>query len=591
LADRVIEIDVLVVGGGGAGFRAAIGARQRGAKVLLLSKGPLARCGATPMAGADLTLDGNSLNKLGFPGEPKDSKELMFGDIVTQGFYLNNQKLVEQYAENAPARLKELIDWGIDIRHSEERAIFTTGVGIMDALLGRAKQLGVDLLEDTMLLDLFSDAGRVTGGLGLDVRSGQFIEFRAKAVVMATGGWHKAFWPNTGMRDLSGEGMAAAQRAGASLGNMEFITFCCNVLLDPPHCRGSIATYVMSIWRPFVLTNSQGESFLDQYDPYTVDKGTAMEWNKAFISFASQRETRAGRGSPHGGVYYGLGDQAWDEFEAAVTQRWPKWKYKALDLSEIAERLRTKQPVEVGPAVEYFDGGIVVDERFRSSLAGLYAAGECTLGPFGANRIHAAITEMLVHGADAGEHAADYAGHIPHGAQDKATVKETEQRYLRPLGARSDLPPAVLRRQVQEAAHRHLGPIRHHDELNALIDFIATVKKDQLPNLGTREASRVYNKEWLDIIELENMVQLLEAAAKSALDRTESRGVHYREDYPDTDNDRWLQESIVTLQDGVQTVAKRPITITSLTPPQGAIAYLDMMKQMMEAHSATGGHH
>ncbi|MBW2367031.1 MAG: FAD-binding protein, partial [Deltaproteobacteria bacterium] len=143
-----IKTDVLVIGGGGAGFRAAIGAREKGAKTLLLSKGPLARCGATPMAGADYTLDGMSLSKMGFTGEPKDSREKFMNDMLTNGFFLNNQKLCEQYIKNAPQRLQELKDWGWDITFSEERAVGGSGIGIMDALLKQARQVGVSLMED-----------------------------------------------------------------------------------------------------------------------------------------------------------------------------------------------------------------------------------------------------------------------------------------------------------------------------------------------------------------------------------------------------------------------------------------------------------
>ena len=228
MSERIIETDVLVVGGGGAGFRTAIAARETGVRVMLVSKGPLARCGATPMAGADFTLDGLSLSRMGFPGEPKDTKGKFFNDIVTQGFYLNNQKLVEQYIGSAPARLKELLEWGMKVDSSEERAIFTSGLGLVDTVCRRAKTCGVDFLEDVMVLDLVIQGGRVVGALGLDIPTGEFIRFRSRAVIIATGGWHKAFWPNTGMRDLSGEGIAMAHRAGAEIGNMEFITFCLN---------------------------------------------------------------------------------------------------------------------------------------------------------------------------------------------------------------------------------------------------------------------------------------------------------------------------------------------------------------------------
>ncbi len=592
MADRKIETDVLVVGGGGAGFRAAIGARDAGVRVLLLSKGPLARSGASPMAGADFTLDGKSLQELGFPGAPTDRYEKFFNDIVTQGYFLNNQKLVDQYIRNAPARLKELLDWGIKVLFSEERAIFTSGLGLMDALLNRARAVGVDLLEDVLLLDLVTREGKAVGGLGLDIRTGEFIRFHAKAVVMATGGWHKAFWPNTGMRDLSGEGIAMAHRAGADIGNMEFITFCCNVLYSPPVWRGSIATYILGLLCGGDLTNSRGEKFLQQYDPFVVDKGTNMEWNKGFLSFATMKEVRAGKGSPNGGVYYGRGNVPWDEYErTATTSIFPNWKYKAMDLTELGRMLKEGESAEVGPAVEYFDGGIVVNEKFETGVEGLYAAGECTLGPFGANRVCSAITEMLVHGAEAGQNAARYAqkARVPDvGEKEFAPLQD---KALRPLGRKAGSPPARVRRRVQETAHKFLGPIRNEKELLEFLLFLDRVTQEELPALATTSKSRVYNKEWIDALELENEVYLLKASAKSALFRTESRGVHYREDHPYTDNDNWLQESIIKPGGEATQVQKRPAVIATLSPPKGRVPFLDMMKKMMESRSDIGGHH
>ena len=592
MAERIIATDVLIVGGGGAGFRAAIAAREAGAKVTLLSKGPLARCGATPMAGADFTLDGRSLHELGLPGAPTDTYEKFFNDIVTQGYYLNNQKLVDHYIRTAPARLKELLDWGIKVLFSEERAIFTSGIALMDTLLRQARTVGVDLLEDTMILDLLAKDGRIAGGLGLDIRTGEFIHFQAKAVVMASGGWHKAFWPNTGMRDLSGEGIAMAHRAGVDIGNMEFITFCCNVLLSPPVWRGSIATYIISLLCGGELINSAGEPFLKKYDPYTAEKGTTMEWNKGFVSFASMKEVREGKGSPNGGVDYGRGQVPWETFERIATAAiFPNWKYKALDLSELGRMLKDNEPVEVGPAVEYFDGGIVINEKFETTLPGLYAAGECTLGPFGANRVCSAITEMLVHGADAGQNAGEYTKKTKALPPDAQTFSQLQEIAECPLKRKDGLKPAQVRRRVQETAHKHLGPIRNKKELSAFVGFLENIKKEELPNLATTSKKRTYNKEWVDAIELGNMVHLLEAAAKSALLRTESRGVHFREDYPNTDNDNWLQETIVKLKGDNLTVSKRPATINTLTPPKGVMPFLDMMKKMMQARSDIGGHH
>lgn len=592
MAIKMIETEVLVVGGGGAGFRAAIGARQKGVKTLLVSKGPLAHCGATPMAGADFTLDGKSMSQIGgLPGDPNDSPEKVMNDIVTQGCFLNNQKLVEQYIRVAPQCLRELIEWGINIKTSDQRMIFTTGTGIMRALLKKARAIGVDFIEDVAILDLIVSEGILIGAIGLDIRTGELINIRAKAAVIATGGWHKAFWPNTGMRDLSGDGIVMAHRAGADLGNLEFITFCCNVIFQPPIWRGSIAAYILSLWAGGCLSNSLGEEFLNKYDPSVVKNATSSEWNKCFISFATMREVQAGKGLPNGGVNYSRGHIPWEKFGAIAEGLYPNWKYKGIDFSEWGRKLKDNEPIEVGPAVEYFDGGIVVNERLETNLSGLYAAGECTLGPFGANRVFSAITEMLVHGADAGANAGEFAKNMKIPEADESILANLQEKIEAPLHRPKGLKPAGVRRSVQEAAHKNLSPIRNKEELESFIGFLKSIRVNELANLATTSKSRIYNKEWLDALELENMCSLLEMAAQSALQRTESRGVHYREDFPHTDNDNWLQESIVKKTASGYEISKRPVTVGSMTPPQGVTPYLDFIAKMMKSHSDTGGKH
>ena len=586
-----IKTEVLVIGGGGAAFRAAIAARENGAGTLLVSKGPLARCGATPMAGADFTLDGRTLHKMGFPGDPNDSPELFFNDIVYQSFHLSNQELLEQYVSNAQARLRELLDWGVKVRSSEQRAIYTTGIEIIDALHRKAKAVGVSFLEDVMMLDLIVRDNRVVGALGLDVKSGEYVSIAAKAVVLGTGGWHKAFWPTAGSRDLSGDGIAMAYRAGAQIGNMEFVTFACPILLGPPHCQGSLASYIMILTGGGRLTNAQGEEFCKKYDPLVVDKGTYMEWNKLFLSLACAIEIRSGKGSGLNGVYYDQGEVPWDQFEARVTASIPNWKYKAMDLTALAEKMRTGGSLDVGPVAEYFEGGIVVDREFRSGLRGLYAAGECCLGPFGANRVCSAITEMLVQGADAGGNAAEYAGNMPETGPGLSELESLTGPADDMLNRQGGPRPAQVRRDLQLKAHAWLGPVRNGPELNKLLDYLEDLKSNSLPRLSPAASRRVYNKDWLDTLELPNMVMLLESAARSALMRTESRGVHYREDYPHTDNAEWLLESIDTYTGGAHHIAPRKPKINRLAPAKEVTPYLDMLKQMMAAHSPVGGHH
>ncbi len=589
---KTVETDVLIIGGGGAGFRAAISAREKGARVMLISKGPLGRCGATPMAGADYTLDGKSMSEIdGLAGDPNDSPDKVFNDIVTQGCYLNNQKLVEHYIKRAPQCLKELMDWGMKIKMSDERMVFTTGTGMMNVLLRKARAIGVDLVEDIAILELLTHDGAVVGALGLAIQTGEFIVYRCKSAVVATGGWHKAFWPNTGMRDLSGEGVAMAHRAGADIGNMEFITFCCNVFYAPPMWRGSIAPYILSLICGGKLTNNRGEDVLSGYDPVLVEKGTLTEWNKSFLSWVTTKEAKAGNTFENGGLHYSRGDASWELMEMVASLVFPGWKYKALDLTEWGRMMKDNEPVEVGPAVEYFEGGIVVNDRFESSIRGLYAAGEAALGVFGANRVFAAITEIFVQGADAGTNAGDYALASAQAETDPAEIAAFCEQIEKPLTATDGVDPVALRQKIQKSAHRYLGPIRNAEELTAFINMLEEIKKQELPALSTRSKSRIYNKEWLDALELPNMVQLLESAARSALERTESRGVHYREDFPLTDNDHWLKESIVQYSSHDLKVSSRPLTLTDITPPPGQTPYLDFIKQMMESHSDTGGKH
>jgi len=591
LVDRVVDADVLVVGGAGAGLRASIGAREKGAKTILISKGPVGKSGATLLAGADLTLDGKSLHELGFTGEPRDTKRKFFNDIVRQGFYLNNQRLVEVYVADAPKRVKELLDWGIKVGFTEERAIFASGSSILGALLRKAKEIGVEMMDDVMLIDLLTKERKISGALGLDIKTGDLIAFKSKAVVLATGGWHKAYSPNAGPRELSGDGHAAAYRAGAELANMEFVTFCCNVLLWPPKWRGIIFTYILSLLIGGKLVNSQGEDFAAKYDPAIVKVGTSTEWNKSFVSITTALEVLEGRGSPHGGVYYGFGDMAWNEFESRVTRRYPNWKYTGIDFSELGKLLKEGKPVEVGPAAEYFEGGIVVNEKFEASIPGLYAGGECTASLFGANRVAAATTEMIVEGAIAGESAAEYAKKINMLDIDERQVERLREKVLSPLKREGGVKPIELRNRIQRIANKTLGPVRNRKGIEKLIQFIETVKNNELPRLYTSSKSERYNKEWIETLELENVVNVLEVSARSALMRTESRGVHYCSDCPQADNKNWLKEIVVKrVGDKIRTTT-RPVTVTKLPLPGGVVPYMEMMKRLMEAHSEIGGHH
>ncbi len=588
---RTRQTDVLIVGGGGAGFRAAIGAREGNASAVLASKGPLARSGASPMAGADLTCHGQGMRQAGFFGEPRDSEEKFFNDIVHQGCFLNDQHLVETYVRDGPERLLETLAWGCKPRFSDERAIFTSGTGIMDAHLREAKRLGVELLEDVAVLEITKHDGVVNGALALDIHTGELIVINCKAVVMATGGWHKAYTPVTGSKELTGDGVAMGFRAGAEVGNMEFVTFACNIPLWPPVWRGSIITYVMGIMCGGTLENADRERFLEKYDPETVSIASHTEWNKSFFSNVAAQEIRAGKGSPHGGVYYVAGDTPWEAFEARVLSSYPDWKFKGADFSDMAELFRSGEGVEVAGAAEYFEGGLCVDKHFATNVPGLYAAGECAISLFGANRVAAATMEMLVTGAIAGRAAAGFAAKQSSFASNTDHLRALIKKVEAPLGRNAGSSPGRVRAKLQRESHEKLGPVRNAEEIQDLLKFVKDTQESVLPNLAPRSKTRAYNKEWIEILELENLLKVIELSAVAAEARTESRGVHYREEFPSTDNDQWLVEIVLHEKDGATKLAKRPVSVTSLVPPSGSIPYFDMVKRMMLAHSDVGGHH
>jgi len=588
---QTVDTDVLVVGGGGAGFRAAIGAREKGARALLVSKGPLARSGASPMAAADLTCHGQGMREAGFFGEPNDTAEKFFSDIVHQGCCLNDQRLTQLYVEGGPTRMLEMVRWGMRAEWTDERAIFTKGTHIMDVLLKRARHVGVEFLEDVAVLDLVpSDAGPITGALALDVRHGRLLLVRCKAVVLATGGWHKAYTPITGSRELAGDGVAMAIRAGAECVDMEFVTFDCHIPYWPLNVRGSLAGYYLAFLGG-ELVNGVGEPIFAKYDPWMVAYAGDTEWNKCFYSFISAIEIRAGKTTPHGGVLYQVGDEPFDVFETRVMEWLPGWKYKGNDVSVMREKLYSGEGLEVGPGAEYFEGGVAVDEWCATNVPGLFAAGECAASVFGANRVAAATMEMLTTGAIAGCSAGRYGGQAGGGDVASDRLQAAIDRALRPLSRIGRGQASALRLYLQETAQEMLGPVRNRSQLQRLLTLLGTIERDQLPNVGAASPNPVYNKSWLEALDVESLLTVLTFSTRAALERTESRGVHYREDAPVTDNEHWLRQIVLRRSNGEMSVTTRPVAMTSITPPKGTMPYLEYLKLMMQSHSDTRGAH
>ncbi|MGC8580030.1 MAG: FAD-binding protein [bacterium] len=585
---ETIRSDVLVIGAGGAGLRAAIASAENGSSTVLVNKGSIPKSGATVMADSDLTLDGNSLNKMGFFGEPRDSKDKFFHDILTQGFFLNDQELLRIYVNRAPDRVKELIDWGIPVESSEERAIETAGYYILDVLYKIAKEKGVQFFEDVMITDLLREGDRIVGAVGWDIVRGKFLVFNSKATVIATGGWHKAFLHSAGSRELSGDGIAMALRAGAEVSDMEFITFCANTFYEKSSRDGSLFTYILHFLLGGPIYNINGENVLKKYDEYVVSKAVSSEWNKAIISYISFKEKLEGKAGPQGGVFLKVDTSDEKKMIKAVESYFPGWNYRGGDFSDLKAKLFKNPGVEVGPSAEYFEGGINVKPDYRASLRGLFAAGESAKSPFGANRVVAATTEMLVSGEIAGKSASEYAKTAdlikPQEKTVEAVVKKAEQKM------KPGKPIKELYEQIKIKSFNLLGPIRDEEGLKDLLSFVKRAKVD-LANYGPTFSRLSYNYEYVLSLEVENMLELIEASATAALLRKESRGVHVRSDYFFTDNDSWLKEIVLIKSNDSYGYSFQEVQQTYESAFIGKYGYFETVKKLLKLRSnITGGH-
>ena len=526
------------------------------------------------LAGADVTLDGAGAAKIRLPGNEEDSKENFLHDIIVQGYYLNNQRLVEAYVRDAPARTKELIDWGVKYTWDGKRALLTQGIELNRVLTEQTRKRNITLINDVYVTDLLTQGNTIVGAVGVDVNLGEVQAFKAKSIVVATGGWQRAYYFTSAPGGMTGAMHGAALRAGASLVNMEMVTFCPNVILWPPPLRGDIFPYIL-IEMFGDLLEKHGRPFLrDEYDPSIYRIATTTEWNKLIFSLACTRVVMRGDGSPRGGTYYSIKTVPSNIIEEAE-KLYPGWRWLRTDFSPLVEWLKAGNAVEVAPAAHYMEGGILVDEHAATTLKGLYAAGECSGGLFGANRVASAITQILVQGAIAGKTAAEFSKNKEARGPNKKQLNEIETRLLSPFGNKGRVRAPGLKKRVKEIADHYLWVLRNGKGLKAAISMLEGIRSRDIPHLSIETTARAYNKEWIDTIEVESTVQVLLASARSALYRTESRGVHNRSDYPLTDNNTWLREIVTRAVKGKLTLSTRTLTITKLKPPKGKFSFED----------------
>lgn len=575
---EILETDVLIIGSEGAGARAALEAAAAGVRVTVATKGRIGRSGATITGGGGMDLDSRSARELfGLPGDPADSPKIFFEDTVIEGRYINNQKITEVHAADAPLCMKELHDWGVKFSglqktsgHRYPRNLRFNPVQLMQILRKEAKAAGVRVIEHFMVTDLLGDGKSVDGAVGIDLASGKFKAIAARAVILATGGGLAVYPLTTGPEELTGDGHAMAWRAGAEFVDLEMIQFLPCVFIDPPAWRGLQIPYLMgpintlNAW----LLNKRGDRFMDQWDPVRMERTS-----RDILSIAMMNEIAAGRGSPRGGLWLSFAHLPGQLVDLSAT--WvgkpimkDNWKYQGFDLKEFIEQVKSGRAMEVGVASHFYMGGVRVNERTESSLAGLFAAGEVTGGTHGGNRMSGnACTQMIVQGKIAGREAAALARERTEPRPDPAQVAALRERTLAPLERKEGIPPHRVKDKIQKLAWDKIGVLRHGAALQEALVEAARIRAEEIPQMACGCRDRVYNPEWIEALQAENMVTLLEGIARSALERTESRGAHYRKDFPKSDSRRWLRNVFQRREGEGAKLWTEPLVVTSFVPP------------------------
>lgn len=564
----MFRTDVLVIGSEGAGARAAWEAADRGQSVTIVTKGRLARSGATLTGAADLDVDSGSLYRLLGPGprtsgvapNPADSPEVFFRDMCVEGKWLNDQRQVQAHVEDVPERAREVLEAGLkvyDLRqmpgHSFPRNMYTSGHDLVQVLKAQIKRRPIHLVEDTMVTDLLTRDGQVVGAVGLDLARGEPVTFAAKAVVLASGGGHNVYEYNTGPEELTGDGQAMALRAGAELINMEMTQFLPTTIVSPPIARGNLFPFLLGpqnalrIW----LLNKYGERFMGKWDPERWEHTT-----RDLLAIGIMNEVVEGRGTPGGGVYMSLKhlpNNLIDDFA-----RWGAkpfisrdWKSHGLSFAHLIEDVKRGNAIEVAPACHFFMGGVRIDAWGATTLPGLYAAGEVTGGCHGANRLSGnAFAQVLVQGKRAGEAAARYA-RAARAVLDPAVeqVRALHAQIVAPL-EREGPSSYEVREELRNLMQLKVGVVRDGLAVREALDRLEELLREAVPRLAASNRTRVYNPEWIECLQTVNLATTMAMVARGALTREESRGAHFRRDFRHTDNARWLKHIVQRSADG-----------------------------------------
>jgi succinate dehydrogenase / fumarate reductase flavoprotein subunit len=579
--------DVLVIGAGGAGLRAAIEASAHGVSVGLICKSLLGKAHTVMAEGGIAAAMANV--------DDRDGWAVHFTDTLRGGQYLNNWRMAELHAKEAPERVKELEAWGALFDRTKDGKILQrnfgghkyprlahvgdrTGLEMIRTLQDHGIHLGMEVHMECTVTTLLKDDERVCGAFAYERERGRFKIFHAKAVVLATGGIGRAYKITSNSWEYTGDGHSLAYHAGAELMDMEFVQFHPTGMIWPPSVRGILVTEGVR-GEGGILLNKHGERFMfkdipDLYKNQTADnedegwryvqgdknaKRPPELLTRDHVARCIVREIKEGRGSPHGGVFL---DISWikkkiPKSEEHIRRKLPGMYHMFMKLADIDI---TKEPMEVGPTTHYMMGGIRVDaDTQMSTMPGLFAAGECAAGLHGANRLGGnSLSDLLVFGKRAGEYAARYAQENGMGKPDEQQIKNAARKALQPFENTGGESPYHIQSDMQDMMQELVGIVRKEEELLRAKEYLQMMRR-RMNNVSVT-GNREFNPGWHTALDLENLLTVSEAITLAAIERKESRGAHFREDFPNKDESAGKFNLVIKKDDdGQMTIKKIPV--------------------------------
>jgi len=556
------DTDVLVIGGGGAGAMAAYEASKHGVTVTMVLKGVPERCGSTIMAPG-------AIAGVGDWHLPGDSRDVHFRDTVKGGSFLNEQRLVRILVEESPDLILELERIGalwqrendgknyslrIDGGHSFHRCPFLedrTGREMLRTLVGELRKRNVKILSNVIILKLLNNGDKIVGAVGLDIETCESVLLRAKAIILACGGAGNLYLNTSNPTGITGDGYALGLSAGAVVMDMEFVQFYPLGFLFPHSLRGALAALLYYVH----LRNNKGERFMEKYDAERLELSTRDKVARAIYT-----EIKEGRSGPHGGIFADM-----TYHEPGFIARMQPALYETYQKIGIDPE---KDYLEVAPTCHFIMGGVKVDENWQSAVPGLFVAGETAAGMHGANRLSQnALAELLVTGARAGKASAKFSASTIRPIVDPRETLVATELANQMLGREEGVRPIDLRKRLRQLMWEKVNVFRTESDLRSALEELKEFESE-LGKQSLNLKSRHYNQELVQGLENYFLVTVAQCVATAALNRTESRGAHYRDDYPETDNRNWLQHLVIHGSDGEIKMEKVPVDLREIRPDE-----------------------